>query len=91
MKNFFNNILKEDGKWSQGRIYLLLSVLAYYATLGIVTIKGINGKSQLDIESFKIIIDALQFSMSLFGGYVLGGKILSVIALLKGDKSKTQN
>lgn len=83
---FITDILKEDGKWSQGRVYLLLSVIAYYTSLGLMTVWGMNGKSQLDIDSFKIIIDALQFTMFLFGSYVFGGKFMNIIPLLKGNK-----
>ena len=36
----FNDILKENGVYSQGRIYLLVSVIAYYLTLGILTFAG---------------------------------------------------
>lgn len=86
MKKFIFDILKEDGKWSQGRIYLLLSIVAYYTTLTVVTLWGMNGKSQLDIDSFRIIIDSLQFAMLLFGGYVFGGKFISIIPMLKGNK-----
>lgn len=86
MKKFIFDLLKEEGKWSQGRIYLLLSIVAYYTTLTVVTLWGMNGKSQLDIDSFKIIIDALQFALLLFGGYVFGGKFLNIIPLLKGNK-----
>ena len=83
---FIQDLLKEEGKWSQGRVYLLLSVLAYYISLSMVTIWGIHGKSQLDINSFEIIIDALQFAMLLFGGYVFGGKFISIIPMLRGNK-----
>ena len=86
MKKFIIDILKEDSKWSIGRTCLMLSVLSYFSTLSIVTFWGLNGKSQLDIDSFKIIIDALQYTILLFGGYVLGGKFLNVIPLSKENK-----
>ena len=45
---FFKDILTEKGKYSQGRIYLLWSVIAYYITLGILTYAGIkNDKIEL--------------------------------------------
>lgn len=86
MKKFIFDLLKEEGKWSQGRIYLLLSIVAYFSTTTVITVWGMHGKSQLDIESFKIIIDALQFAMLLFGGYVFGGKFLNIVPMLKGNK-----
>ena len=84
----FKDILKENGKWSQGRIYLLISILAYYTTLGIITMSGIKGKADLDVDVFKIVIDALKYAMLLFGGYVFGGKFIDVAKLLVGSKEE---
>jgi len=86
----FKNILKENGEYSQGRVYLLWSVVAYYITLGILVIAGIK-KSDVDIGNFRIIIEALKYSMTLFGGYVFGGKFISAYKAIKGDnKDKTK-
>ena len=84
------DILKENGKYSQGRIYLFISVVSYYLTLGILLSCGVS-KVDLDMENFKIIIDALSTAMTLFGGYVFGGKFLEVVKSLKGsDQSSDQ-
>ena len=85
----FKDILMEKGKYSQGRIYLLWSVFAYYITLAILTFAGIK-KSDIDMENFKIIIQALEYAMTLFGGYVFGGKFIDAYTLVKSrlDKSK---
>ena len=85
----FKEILKEKGKYSQGRIYLLLSVVAYYLTLGILTFAGLNPKIEIDMDNFKLIIDALEYAMTLFGGYVFGGKFVDVIKVLKGKTPET--
>ena len=85
----FKDILKEKGKWSQGRIYLIWSILIYYVTLGILTISGIR-KSEITLENFKIIIDALEYAMTLFAGYVFGGKFVDLIKVLK-DSTKDKN
>ena len=89
-KNYFKlfkDILKENGnKYSQGRFYLLLSAFAYYITLAILTVKGINKGNEIDLDSFKIIIDALQYALILFAGYVFGGKIATTVKDIKGVK-----
>lgn len=80
----FNDILKEgNNKYSQGRIYLLWSVFAYYITLGMLLWAGIT-KSDIDIENFKMIVTALEYAMTLFGGYVFGGKFITAYKAIKG-------
>lgn len=86
----FNDILKEKGKWSQGRIYLIWSILIYYVTLVILTISGIR-KSEITLENFKIIIDALEYAMTLFAGYVFGGKFVDLIKAIKTPKDNSDN
>lgn len=82
----FNDILKENnGKFSQGRVYLLWSIVAYYITLIILTIHGIN-KTEIEVSSFEIIVDALQYAMTLFAGYVFGSKAIEVAKIFKGSK-----
>ena len=80
----FKDILKENGRYSQGRVYLLWSVFAYYITLTILMIAGIK-KSDIEMENFRMIVEALEYAMTLFGGYVFGGKFLDVIKVLKGN------
>ena len=83
-------------KVSQSRIYLLLSVLAYYITLGVLTWAGIDtvknsggeGQTTIDIDNFKMIVDALEYAMVLFAGYTFGGKFLEVVKAFKGGESK---
>ena len=86
----FKDILKEKGKWSQGRIYLIWSILIYYVTLGILTISGIR-KSEITLENFKIIIDALEYAMTLFAGYVFGGKFVDLLKVIKTPKDNSDN
>jgi len=86
----FNDILKERGKYSQGRIYLLVSIIAYYLTLGILTFAGIT-KADIEMENLRMIVDGLQYAMTLFGGYVFGGKFVDVIKVLKGAPDKNQD
>ena len=52
--NIFKDMLTEKGKYSQGRVYLLWSVFAYYITLGILTVSGLK-KSDIEMENFKIM------------------------------------
>lgn len=84
-----NQILKERGKWSQSRIYLFWSIIAYYLTLGIITAGGLNPKYDLDMDKFRIIIDALEYAMVLFAGYTFGGKFLDVVKVI-GTKKETK-
>lgn len=79
----FKHILKENDRYSQGRVYLLWSVLAYYITLGILTYCGIR-KSEIEMKNFNMIVEALQYAMTLFGGYVFGGKFIEAIKAIKG-------
>ena len=81
----FTDILKENGKYSQGRVYLLWSVFAYYITLGLLTVAGISNKVDIEMDNFKMIIEALEYAMTLFGGYVFGGKFISAYKAIKGD------
>lgn len=81
----FKDILREKGKYSQGRVYLLWSIVAYYITLGLLTAFGIS-KSDINIENFKMIIDALEYAMTLFAGYVFGGKAIEIAKIFRGGK-----
>ena len=83
----FKDILRERGVYSQGRVYLLWSVFAYYITLGILMVAGIK-KSDIDMENFRMIVEALEYAMTLFGGYVFGGKFISAYEAIKGAKKE---
>lgn len=87
-----NDILKEksqDGDWkySQGRIYLLISLLAYFVTIGILTSKALKPNIGIDSNSVKQIIEALQWIVMLMAGYVFGGKGLELVKLFLNNKS----
>ena len=91
-KSYFtllNHILKEKGKYSQGRVYLLISIIAYYITLGTLMGCGL-WKSEIDMENFTMIVEALEYAMTLFGGYVFGGKFIDVIKVVRGNKGTDQ-
>jgi hypothetical protein len=81
------DILKEktsDGsmKFSQGRVYLFTSVILYYATIGLLTFKTVRGKLDISSADIKQIIDAVQWAMALFAGYVFGGKGLDTAKMI---------
>ena len=89
----FKDMLTEKDKYSQGRIYLLVSVIAYYVTLGVLMVAGIHKSNEgdgLDMDKFEIIIEALKYAMMLFGGYVFGGKFMDVIKVV-GGKGEIKN
>lgn len=87
MRDMLKEYNEEEGKvkFSQGRVYLFIAIIAYYSTLGILTFAGVGKKhAELDMNNFGIIVDALKYSMGLFAGYVLGGKALNAINVLAG-------
>lgn len=85
--NIFKDMLTEKGKYSQGRVYLLWSVFAYYITLGILTVSGLK-KSDIEMENFRMIVDALEYAMTLFGGYVFGGKFIDAYKAISSSKKE---
>ena len=91
----FKDILTENGMFSLSWIYLLWAIIAYYVTLGVLMVAGMNRTTQLDIVKFKIIIDALEYAMVLFAGYTFGGKFLGVIKTIgthrKDDKKEVES
>lgn len=90
----FNDILKENTseglKYSQGRIYLLWSIICYYITLGLMTSKALNPDFNIETKTLEMIIEALQWSIALMAGYVFGSKGLEVIKTLI-DLKKVKN
>lgn len=88
----FKDILKEKGMYSQGRVYLFVSIVAYYLTLGILTITGLSSKhSTIDLNNFTIVVEGLKYAMILFAGYVFGGKFLDVVKVLKGNTEEKKD
>ncbi len=90
----FNDILKEiapDGfyRYSQGRVYLLVSLLAYFITLGFLTSKILKPNINLDVHSITQIIDALQWVIALMAGYVFGSKGLEVLKVILNKTTPT--
>ncbi len=87
----FKDMLKENGKWSQGRVYLFISVLVYFITLGVMMTVGFHKDSKgedIDMDKYKIIIEALKYAMVLFGGYVFGGKFIDVMKIMTTNKKE---
>ena len=58
----FKDMLKERGKWSQGRVYLLVSVIVYYITLGFLMVAGLHKSNN---DSF-LSLNLLSFASALF-------------------------
>lgn len=86
----FKDILMERGRYSQGRVYLLWSVFAYYITLGTLLVSGIK-KADIEMENFRMIVDALEYAMTLFGGYVFGGKFINAYQAIRGASTDEKN
>jgi hypothetical protein len=76
--------------YSQGRIYLLWAIIAYYITLGVISYKAFTHKD-IEDDSLKTIIDALQWVLGLMAGYVFGGKGIEALKVVfgKGNNSTT--
>jgi len=77
----WKEILKETDptgqkSYSQARVYLLFSVVAYYITMGIVTWKAMHPTTDINEGSLGTIIEALQWAILLFAGYAFGGKLI---------------
>lgn len=87
------DILKDKGSntYSRGGVYLFWSVLAFYLTLGVLTIAGISNKFEIEIDKFKLIVTSLEYSMGLFGGYVFGGKFIDAYKSIKSPSKPTDN
>lgn len=73
--------------YSQARVYLLFSVIAYYITLGIVTWKALKPETDISEGSLATIIDSLQWAILLFAGYAFGGKIIDGFKTVLGKGS----
>ena len=88
----FKDILKEKAKYSQGRVYLFISVLAYYFVNLFVVWKTVKcGIETFDTEPLELVMEALKWSMALFAGYVFGGKGVEVLKLLVNSKFDKKN
>ena len=90
--NLLQDILKEklkSGKlkFSQGRIYLFLSIIAFYACMSFLTWKGFHCEEEVNLDSFKIVVEGLKWAMLLFAGYTTAGKGIGVIKPNKKDES----
>jgi hypothetical protein len=86
-----NDMLREmapDGayRYSQGRVYLFLSLLAYFVTLGFMTSKGLKPNINIDSGTMTQIIEALQWSIALMAGYVFGSKGLEALKIIMMKK-----
>lgn len=91
----WKEILKETDptgqkSYSQARVYLLFSVVAYYITMGIVTWKALKPTTDINEGSLKTIIDALQWAIGVFAGYSFGGKAVSMVKDIFGKGTPDQ-
>lgn len=90
----FKDILTEkvgnEKMYSQGRVYLLWSVIAYYIIIGFMAIKSLRPDFDIEVATLQTIIDALQWALGLFAGYVFGGKGLETIKTVLGKTTSTK-
>ena len=87
---FIKDILTHNGVYSQGRVYLFWSIIAFYSTLIILTYAGISNAT-IDIARFRLILDALEYALTLFGGYVFGGKFIDIYKKIKQPKENEKS
>lgn len=78
-------MLKEEGKYSQGRVYLLVSVIVYYKTQAIILLAGVFAW-EVDKEILASVAEAIEYPMTTFATYTLGGKVVSLFS--KGKEVK---
>lgn len=80
---FFSDILKENengiAKWSQGRFYLFVSLIFYFFTITLLSLKAVRPNTEIKNETFELVVSALQWVIALFAGYVFGAKGLKVL------------
>jgi hypothetical protein len=69
--------LKEKGKIAQGRLYLFVSIVIYYMTHGVVLCAAIFN-FDVDHDLLKEVAQAIQYPMTTFATYTLGGKVVDV-------------
>lgn len=91
-----NDILKEktaDGteRYSQGRVYLLLSILSYIITLSILTGKALKPTIPIDSNTVAMILEALQWFIMLMAAYVFGNKGIEAVKLIMSAKKDNGN
>lgn len=89
MKDMLTEFSEKENKvkTSQSRVYLLISVIAYYTALGTLLIAGVGkNHTTIEMDNFEVIIEALKYAMLLFAGYTFGGKFLNVINVIGGAK-----
>lgn len=93
--NFFSDILKEsDGdriKWSQGRVYLFISLVFYFFVLTLLSVKAVKPNAEIKNESVDMVISGLQWIIALFAGYVFGAKGLRVLDSIIKYRSSAKN
>lgn len=85
--NLFKDILREKTgngtyKYSQGRVYLFTSFIAFVGMLVYMAIKSYKCISIGEIpntQSEELIINALQWCLGMFALYVLGGKGMNIL------------
>ncbi len=69
-------------KYSQGRVYLLMSILAYFITLGLLTSKALKPNIGFDTSTIGLIIEALQWVILLFAAYAMSSKGVNVAKMM---------
>ncbi len=87
-------LTEKSGKeisYSQGRVYLFISIIAYYITLGFVTWKALHPNTDIEEKTLDTIIEALQWSIALFAGYAFGGKIVNTVKTIFNTTPNTDN
>jgi hypothetical protein len=88
------DILKEKSgkevKYSQGRVYLFITIIAYLATLGFLAYKTIACDFNVNVEAPQAIIDALQWIIGILAGYVFGGKGIEALKLVMQHRTETK-
>jgi flagellar biosynthesis protein FlhB len=95
--HFFDEMLKERNeeglnKYSQGRVYLFLSICAYFIAISIVEFKAIfPGKASIEINTMDFAMQKLEFLLTALFLYVFGGKAMGPLNTFLSNRSTALN
>ena len=94
---FFNDFLKEkdsDGilRYSNGRVYLFVTITFYYIATAIVVIKSIfHEKLSIEIPTIDFAMQKLEFLLTALFLYVFGGKTMGPLTTYLSNRSASLN
>ena len=68
------DILKQGGRYSQGRIYLFISFVSFIVLNGVLAYCAVAGIQLEDMETLLLVSTNIKWALGTFSLYTLGGK-----------------